>query len=498
MSYSLTNRPQSVCVDSYPAPRLFCNLYGLDGEAQVQQRCQAIAQLNFTEGDLHPALHDATQMAARFLRTPISVLSLVDAQTEQFKATHGLSQLGLTSPLTQSRQLDLAESFAIHIVDSGQPLVLADIAQFSLLGQGELGQTYGIRAYAGVPLITVTGCCIGALAVLDQTIHPFSRQDIAFLEMTARWVMAEQERQVCAHLPESVPDSTAAGLDQGLAALIDIVKLHLISQLTQDLRSPLTSVMGMASMLNRQIYGPLTNKQQEYTDIIRSSSQTLMVLVDEIIELGSFDHTCSSLLPSPVDIEMLGLQIINAFEQIAERHHQTLQMTIEPGERIWVLDRSKVKQILYHLLFSISQMAGENTTIRIHASRKEEMLNLAVWLSNPWMGDGLPPAALRMTHLLHPQYRPSVDTFWKDGDGTFPFSVPQTDDMPSQSQVQRDLLGLLLSQHIATLHQGRITIQGTPESGFRFVVELPPLDLHSAPAPSSNPEQATAQLGSNP
>ncbi|WP_192574870.1 ATP-binding protein, partial [Haemophilus parainfluenzae] len=124
-----------------------------------------------------------------------------------------------------------------------------------------------------------------------------------------------------------------------------------------------------------------------------------------------------------------------------------------------------------------SQMAGENTTIRIHASRKGEMLHLAVWLSNPWMGDGLPPAALRMTHLLHPDYQPTVDELWRGTAEHPPFSNNLQDpDHSIQFQLHRDMLGLLLSQHIATLHQGRITVQGTADGGYRFVVELPALE----------------------
>ena len=43
----------------------------------------------------------------------------------------------------------------------------------------------------------------------------------------------------------------------------------------------------------------------------------------------------------------------------------------------------------------------------------------------------------------------------------------------SRSNLSRESLGLLLSCQLAELHQGQITIQGSPESGYRYVVNLP-------------------------
>jgi len=475
----------------YTGPNLCCRLGEGDGAVRPQRRRQVLEQQGFASGRLSPALQDGVQAVAQFLRTPLALFSLVDDTTEHIQAAHGLSQVGLTSPLALDHALSQDNSFAFAVVDSGQPLVLADVHVFPSLAASDLVQHHGVRAYAGVPLVAA-GVCVGVLAVLDTAARSFTQQDMVFMEMTARWLMAEQDRLASAPVPlpaqgaAADPDA-APPLNRGLDSLIDAVKLHLISQLTQDLRSPLTSVMGMASMLNRQIYGPLTSKQQEYTDIIRSSSQTLMTLVDEIVELGSFDHTCQALVPNPVDIQMLGLQIVSAFEQIAERRHQTLQLTVEPGERIWVLDRGKVKQILYHLLFSISQMAGENTSIRLHASRKAERLHLAVWLSNPWLGEGLPPAALRIAHLLTPQYQPVAADLFEPGAEDFSQAVVATGYEVQPGRVQRDALGLLLSQQIANLHQGSITVQGNPDAGYRFVVDLPSLGMEQVPTPATQP-----------
>ncbi|HEY9763009.1 MAG TPA: GAF domain-containing sensor histidine kinase [Trichocoleus sp.] len=482
MNHSSSYSTLHNAVDKYPESRLYCSLDGPSPAERLTQRLQALEGLGLLESESIPVFEEATQMAARFLKLPICVLSVASDALEVFKAAIGLSQLGLMNPLAKSRQLPLSESFGVHVIDSEQPCVLHDITEHSALMHSQLAQNYGIRAYAGVPLVTSQGHCIGTLAVMALTPHCFTEQEIAFLELTARWGISEYERTSLQIRLANPASSTSQGVSSnqqgelGLRSLIDSVRLNLIGQLTEELRSPLTSVIGMAGMLSREIYGPLTSKQREYTEIIRASSQTLMSHVEEVIELGTMDETYHHLIPTPVDVEMLGQQVIKTLEQIAERREQRLALTVEPGPRVWVLDRSKVKPLLYHLMFSVIQMAGESSVVRLHASRRDNRLNLAIWLSNPWLGEGLPQPILNLWDLFTCQAATShsitatlpseqAGEMWREAEPT----------QMESPQYSRELLGLLLSRHLAEIHGGNITVQGTSESGYRFIVSLPSL-----------------------
>lgn len=469
-------------VDRYPESRLYCSLEGPSPAERLTQRLQSLGELGLLESESIPVFEEATQMAARFLKLPVCVLSVANGSLEIFKAAIGLSQLGLMNPLAKTRQLSLSESFGSYIVDSEQSCVLDDVTEHPALMRSQLVQNYGIHAYAGVPLFTSQGHCIGTLSVMALAPHRFAEQEIAFLELTARWAISEYERT---HLQTRLANPTATSSqgtssiqqgELGLQALIDSVRLNLIGQLTEELRNPLTSVIGMAGMLSREIYGPLTNKQREYTEIIRTSSQALMALAEEVIELGTMDEAYQNLIPTSVDIEMLGQQVIKTLEQIAEKREQRLTLTIEPGPRTWMLDKSKVKRLLYHLMFSVIQMAGESSVVRLHASRRENRLNLAIWLSNPWLGEGLPQSILTLWDLFTcqaatPHHLPAAMLCEEEGEAWM-----GADSVRAESpQYSRELLGLLLSRHLAELHGGTINIQGTSESGYRFIVSLPSL-----------------------
>lgn len=456
---------------------LVCHLDGFSVDKRESQRLQAIQTLGLLNPETIPVFEEATQTVARILGVPISVLSIVYHTEQIFKAAVGLSALGLMNPLAAQRRLPRSESFCAHVVDSGQVLILPNTATVKDGNCSLLSQQYSVAAYAGVPLVTTAGVCIGTLAVMDTQPRTFSEQEVALLEVNARWAMSEYERGLAIAataaataiaMPQPAvvpaPNSLAeANPNPSLSAVINTVRLDLISQLTQELRNPLTSIMGMAGILSREIYGPLTDKQKEYADIVRSSGQNLLTLVDEIIGLGNQEGDYSQIKLAPVDVDMLGQQALKALEPLAQQQQQVIQLTVEPSSRLWMLDKAKVRQLMYHLVSSVIQSAEEGGTVRIHVSRREKGLNMAVWVSNPWLGEGLPQSTLALEPLLASDQSASA------------FSLADLATTLKQGEMSnsREELGLLLSRKLAELHGGELTIQGSAERGHRYVVTLP-------------------------
>lgn len=501
-----------------PENKLFALKDGWDShESREQQRLKALSDLGLRQAETIPVFEEATQTAARFLEAPISILGFVDQERHWFKSAVGLSRLGLMNHLAQSRQLLRRESFCTQVVDNFQVVVINDTHKLtdSVLVSSKLVQDYGIRAYLGAPLIDAEGHCLGALAVMDLVPRNFTPQDIEFLQIIARWSMSEFERnrllqgKLESSAPKNVPifslneernteiKITASTQDSDSVSTKQL-KLELLSQLTQELRTPLTSVLGMASVLGREIYGPLTTKQREYLEIIQHSGRYLLSLVNEITELGAMDENSTVLNLAPVDIEMLCQQAINTLEEIANRREQDIRLSIEPGRsRIWPLDKDKVRQILYHLVFSVIQLSATGSIVRIHVSYKEDTLNITIWVSHPWLGDGItevdPYFRLNSLSLLeltgevatyntHTERQEQLDTSsvaventknLSDSHSNFFATSSGINLAKSHGSLSRESLGLLLSCQLAELHGGQILIQGSPESGYRYVLSLP-------------------------
>ncbi|MBD2626749.1 GAF domain-containing sensor histidine kinase [Trichormus variabilis] len=479
-----------------------------------QQRLKLLSELGLNQSQTIPVFEEATQTAAHFLEAEISILGFIDQEIHWFKSSVGLSRLGLMNDLAQSRQLLRRDSFCTQVVETLRVLVINDTKNINNteITSSKLVQNYGIRSYLGAPLIDASGYCLGALAVMDRKPRNFSERDIEFLQIIARWSMSEFERNRLlqgkseqspalripsfSFLEDQTIDLKIAPpiLEQGSSSTKQL-KLELLGQLTQELRTPLTSVLGMAGVLGREIYGPLTIKQREYLEIIQNSGRYLLSLVNEITELGIMDDSSNELNLVPVDVEMLCQQAINTLAEVAGRREQDIRLSIEPGRnRIWLLDKDKVRQMLYHLMFSVIQLSATSSIVRIHVAYKEDTLCITVWVSHPWLGDGIS----EIDPYLHVDSLPMLEMVRSAGkynihlenQETYPKIWEQSQKLINDhlrilvgasdqnlatlaGNLSREKLGLLLSCQLAELHGGQISIQGSPDSGYRYVITLP-------------------------
>jgi len=481
-----------------PENRLFCRLDGLTVAAREQQRLQVMTALGILEPESVSVFEEATQTAAHFLAVPLCILGIMERDRQWFKAAVGLSRLGLMNELATSRQLPRIESFCTNVVDSQQILNIEDALNEPAFCHSHLVQQYGIRAYLGVPLLTAGGVCIGTLAVMNLIPRCFTDKEIEFLVLTARWSMSEFERKQATKTQPEAPVLKAPQPSE--IAIANQLKVELLSHLTQELRTPLTSVMGMASVLIREIYGPLTHKQKEYLDIIHNSGQYLLSLVNEILELADLKglkEADQAMKLNSVDIEMLCQQVVNTLNQAAGRREQQIRLSVEPGRRIWLLDKDKIRQMLYHLVFSVIQSSNAGSVVRLHVSHRSTTLTIAVWVSHPWLGESIPhpevyaQPPLMSTSTSHGaskmQSRSTSDFEFRERSDTVPSCLIVAEaetptfqhnlDDESIKQASQKNLGLLLSHQLAKMHGGQIVMQGAPESGYRYVILLPQITV---------------------
>ena len=461
-----------------PESRLFCSLDGLSGNMRAKTRSSVLQDLGLLEAETVPVFEEVVQTAAHFTGMKMAMLTVINGDRELLKATFGLLHLGLMNELVCHRFIELQDSFGTHVVDSHQALVITDTHAHPAFAQSLLTQQYGIRSYIGVPLVTSDGACVGVLSVLDTEMREFSLREIEFLMMTARFAMSDHERRHSLKLtPRSaiVPLSHPPSASQTAPRTDDSetipLKFKLLAHLTQELRTPLTSVIGMASVLNREIYGPLTAKQREYLGIIYESGDYLLSLVKEILELSQLNLESQELNLTSVDIEMLCQQAIATLQQAAQRREQEIRLTVEPGNRIWNLDKEKMRHMLYHLILSIVQSSNAGSVVHLHAANKISGLRLTLWVTHPCL-----------EHISYGsnlnEYEARLDRSPKDSSNATAVlnSLPSSLEMGVQERLPFNL-GFLLSRQLVGLHGGEIQVQAHATGGDRYVVTVPRLTI---------------------
>jgi signal transduction histidine kinase len=320
-----------------------------------------------------PLYQQAVEKASSILKMPMALLS-VFGEAEVVQAS-----IGLETILAKSTIGALGiQGCSSYIERSHQCLSINDVESSSqYFDRSELQ----IVAYLGVPLLTRAGDCLGTLAVMDRVEHRFDKCDQEILITIANWLMCELEREILLKAQVAsffnLSDNAPAVADRA-ASIESEAKYNLLSHLSQSLRTPLTAVLGMTSVLQRELYGPLNEKQQSYMEVVHHSGVQLMALVDEITNLVGQEQLDHKLTMKATDIEMLCQQSIRDLESALKQRRQHVELILTSPSRIWLLDRDKVRQIIYYLLLHTMSTAAPGETIGLHVATHANRLTINI------------------------------------------------------------------------------------------------------------------------
>jgi two-component system, NtrC family, sensor kinase len=162
-----------------------------------QARVQALERYSILDTMPEQLYDDVTALASLVCGTPISLVTLLDAERQWFKSTVGI---GL-------RETPRAVSFCAHTIGTGSTLVVRDAQDDPRFKNNPVvtGDP-GVRFYAGAPIVDPGGHVLGTVCVVDTAPRTLSPIQIAALEALARHVMALMEmRRTIADLAARLP-----------------------------------------------------------------------------------------------------------------------------------------------------------------------------------------------------------------------------------------------------------------------------------------------------
>jgi signal transduction histidine kinase len=187
----------------------------------------------------------------------------------------------------------------------------------------------------------------------------------------------------------------------------DRIKISFVHHVSYELRSPLTNIIGFVHLLGDPASGPLAPKQREYLDYITVSSNTLLALINNILDLATIDAGRMQLNLGLVDI---GEAMQAAAEGVQDRLVSaglTLDIRAAPDIGSFVADEKRLRQILFNLLANAVSFSPGGATITLNAERRDG----AVAFSVTDKGPGIPPDVLEKvfnwfeTHSLGSHHR---------------------------------------------------------------------------------------------
>ncbi len=168
----------------------------------------------------------------------------------------------------------------------------------------------------------------------------------------------------------------------------DRLKNTFISHVSYELRSPLTNIIGFSELLGNEAIGELNEKQSEYLGDIRASSDNLLAIVDDILDLATIDAGGLDL-----NLEMINVKdvIDIAAEKLRTRFDgEDVTLDIKIAKRIapFEADAKRIGQVLYNLLCNAVGFSDDGARVNIFAKKEDEYIAISV-VDN---GSGIPEA----------------------------------------------------------------------------------------------------------
>jgi len=228
----------------------------------------------------------------------------------------------------------------------------------------------------------------------------------------------------------------------------DRLKDAFVQNVSYELRSPLTNIIGFADLLASETAGQLNERQRSYTDYIRASSVTLGVLIDNILDLATVDAGIAELRPELQNVQALVEKaragLAATFPEIDGERTINLVVDIEPNLPPFVADGTRIVQVLYNLLSNAARFSEPGGEVRLSVSSRGDRMHFVVEDEGAPMSEEMRAAILERA------------------------------DTQAISGRQRGAgLGLAIVRTFVNLHGGTISVERREPRGSRVVVNLP-------------------------
>jgi signal transduction histidine kinase len=222
------------------------------------------------------------------------------------------------------------------------------------------------------------------------------------------------------------------------------IKIDFVHHVSYELRQPLTNVIGFTHLLGDPATGPLIAKQAEYLGYIAGSSNALLAIIDNILDLASIGAGAMTLDLDRVDIRTALAAAVEGVQDRLVKNNIKLEISAPRDIGGFVADERRVRQILFNLLSNAIGFSPPGGTVALTAERARDQVAFTVKDHGP----GIPN-----------EIREKVfDWFESHTDGTHHRGAG---------------LGLSIVRSFVELHRGTVRIESVPGQGTTVVCTFP-------------------------
>jgi signal transduction histidine kinase len=158
----------------------------------------------------------------------------------------------------------------------------------------------------------------------------------------------------------------------------DRIKIDFVHHVSYELRSPLTNIIGFAHFLGDSSTGPLTAKQEEYLGYINASTNALLAIINNILDLATIDAGAMTLNLGSVDIRQTMAAAAEGIQDRLVKDGIRLDIRSAPNIGSFTADERRVRQILFNLLANAVGFSPPGETVTLTAERRPDAVVFTV------------------------------------------------------------------------------------------------------------------------
>ncbi|HWR26528.1 MAG TPA: CHASE4 domain-containing protein [candidate division Zixibacteria bacterium] len=156
-------------------------------------------------------------------------------------------------------------------------------------------------------------------------------------------------------------------------------KSEFLANMSHELRTPLNSIIGFSELMKQKTAGELNNKQERYMENVLSSSNFLLNLINDILDLSKVEAGKIELILERISVPVVINETINLIKEKASKNKVVLKKELGAELDFIEADKQRVKQILFNLLTNAVKFSkSEGGTITITSKKEGDMARFSV------------------------------------------------------------------------------------------------------------------------
>ena len=245
-----------------------------------------------------------------------------------------------------------------------------------------------------------------------------------------------------------------------------------LANMSHEIRTPMNAILGFTELLQSELRGP---RHRQYLHSIRSSADSLLLLINDILDMSKIESGVMQLHPEPTDLREICDFVHTLFAETAAKKGLKLECrAAEDLPHALMLDRIRLRQILINLVGNAVKFTDKGgVEVRVGWEKQETHSHVSLVIEVQDTGVGIPQD--RLDAIFKPFVQAGAQR---------------------EKEKQGTGLGLAIVKRLTELMGGTVTVASVPEQGSAFSLRFPNVPI-STRLPASEKSVATGEINFN-